>query len=194
MGDPYQGGPYPACSSDFTFSYCHATRYQLGYGSRCGACGTVWDLLPAADQDDLDQLTGRLPPSPHSASPLREGTLMNEDALLRALQDARLRKEEAEHDIRILLAYARELLTPRPYRLIDLARAAGLSISGVRTAYTGSDIEHAARILMPASGQPRRDDRHIATAVAALLASRKPGPGPSPAEPAARVVPPVRSA
>ncbi len=61
---------------------------------------------------------------------------MSHDALLTALKDARRRKDEADHDIRVLLAYARELTAPRPYRLADLADAAGISVSGVRTAYT----------------------------------------------------------
>ena len=56
-------------------------------------------------------------------------------------------------DIRILLAYARELATPRPYRLADLADATGKSISGVRTAYTGHDVRH--RPAPPAGHQPR---------------------------------------
>ncbi|GAA2756179.1 hypothetical protein GCM10009872_15390 [Actinopolymorpha rutila] len=34
-----------------------------------------------------------------------------------------------------MLAYGREFVHPRPYRLIDLASAAGMAVSGVRTAY-----------------------------------------------------------
>jgi|ERR1039457_662458 AraC-like DNA-binding protein len=69
------------------------------------------------------------------------------DPLLAALQDARHRRDQADRDIRILLAYARELTSPRPYRLTDLATAAGMSISGVRTAYTQTDIDRARQIL-----------------------------------------------
>ncbi len=58
------------------------------------------------------------------------------DPVLAALRAARARRDQADTDIRILLAYARELATPRPYRLADLADATGMSISGVRTAYT----------------------------------------------------------
>ena len=54
-------------------------------------------------------------------------------------------------DIRILLAYARELATPRPYRLADLADATGKSLSGVRTAYTGHDVSIARRIIQDIS-------------------------------------------
>ena len=57
-----------------------------------------------------------------------------------ALADARQRKEQAAQDMRLLLAYAREFAFPCPYRLADLAKAGGMSISGIRTAYTPADI------------------------------------------------------
>lgn len=69
------------------------------------------------------------------------------DPVLAALADARTRRDQAREDIRILLAYARELTRPRPYRLADLAEAAGMSISGVRTAYTSQHIQNAQRLL-----------------------------------------------
>ena len=68
------------------------------------------------------------------------------DPLLAALADARERKQRADHDMRLLLAYAREHVQPRPYRLADLAQAAGISISRVRIAYTQADIDQAARL------------------------------------------------
>jgi hypothetical protein len=70
-----------------------------------------------------------------------------DDPVLAALRAARARRDQADRDIRILLAYARELTTPRPYRLADLAEATGKSISGIRTAYTATDIDAARRIL-----------------------------------------------
>jgi hypothetical protein len=55
--------------------------------------------------------------------------------------------------MRLLIAYAREYIRPRPYRLEDLAVAAGMSISGVRTAYDDDEIEQVAEL----TGQrPRR--------------------------------------
>ena len=69
------------------------------------------------------------------------------DPVLAALRAARDRRDQADRDIRILLAYARELATPRPYRLADLAEATGRSISGIRTAYTTADVDAARRIL-----------------------------------------------
>ena len=71
----------------------------------------------------------------------------DDDPALAALRAARARRDQADRDIRILLAYARELATPRPYRLADLARATGKSISGTRTAYSPADIDTARRIL-----------------------------------------------
>ena len=76
------------------------------------------------------------------------------DPVLAALRDARHRRDQADRDIRILLAYAREIVTPRPYKLADLAQATGKSISGVRTAYTPADVD-TARHLLQAPGPPQ---------------------------------------
>ena len=89
---------------------------------------------------------------------------MTEDALLAALADARRRKDQADRDIRLLLAYAREIAAPRPYRLADLAQAAGMSISGIRAAYTPGDVQRAARLL---DGTALR---HLQAAITILLA------------------------
>ncbi len=86
-----------------------------------------------------------------------------EDPLLAALADAKRRKEQADQQIRLLLAYAREHAQPRPYRLADLAKAAGMSVSGVRTAYTQADIEQAAAL----TGGAR--SRHLAAVIVSLL-------------------------
>ncbi len=91
--------------------------------------------------------------------------LQASDPVLAALRDARNRRDQADRDIRILLAYARELTAPRPYRLADLAAAAGMSISGVRVAYTHRDVEQARRILQAVSpaqdaAQYHRDGTH----------------------------------
>ena len=69
------------------------------------------------------------------------------DPVLAALRAARDRRDQADRDIRILLAYARELTAPRPYRLADLAAATGKSISGIRTAYTDQDVDIARHIV-----------------------------------------------
>jgi len=90
---------------------------------------------------------------------------MTSDPLIIALRDARQRKQAADRDLRLLLAYAREVVRPRPYRLADLAQAAGMSPSGVRTAYTQAHIEQAARL----TGGAR--SRHLATVIVSLLVS-----------------------
>ena len=79
-----------------------------------------------------------------------------EDPLLSSLAQARDRMLAAERDLRLLLAYAREFAEPRPYRLNDLAQAAGMSISGIRTAYDDDEITQVAEMT---GLQPRRSPR-----------------------------------
>ena len=79
-----------------------------------------------------------------------------EDPLLTSLAHARDRMLAAERDLRLLLAYAREFAEPRPYRLDDLAQAAGMSISGIRTAYDDDEITQVAEMT---GLQPRRSPR-----------------------------------
>jgi hypothetical protein len=87
---------------------------------------------------------------------------MSADPLLAALEDARQRRCQADREIRLLLAYARECVTPRPYRLADLADAAGMSISGVRTAYTITDH---AEVITATSGTLRDQRTEMVTAL-----------------------------
>src|SRR5262249_50727441 len=108
------------------------------------------------------------------ASRRQRGHGMTSDSLLAALADARHRKEQADRDIRLLLAYARELAAPRPYRLADLAHAAGMSISGVRIAYTPGDIQQATSLI--AAGRPPGGGWNIPACVAALLATGQRAP------------------
>jgi hypothetical protein len=81
---------------------------------------------------------------------------MTGDVLRAALADARQREEQASYEIRLLVAYAREVVQPRPYRLADLAQAAGMSISGVRTAYSAADVETVTALL----AAPRAESEH----------------------------------
>ena len=62
------------------------------------------------------------------------------DPLLGEIAAARNAMLAAEVRMRLLIAYGREFTRPRPYRLEDLARAAGMSISGVRTAYADAEV------------------------------------------------------
>jgi hypothetical protein len=70
-----------------------------------------------------------------------------EDPLLSMLERLRAQRLRLEQDMRLLIAYGRRFTHPRPYKLIDLANAAGMSISGVRTAYDAEEIDQAAEIL-----------------------------------------------
>jgi hypothetical protein len=81
------------------------------------------------------------------------------DPLLTTLAGLRRQRLELEAATRRLLAYGREFSRPRPYRLIDLADAAGMSISGIRTAYDQDDIRQvqAATGLAPNADTPRRE-------------------------------------
>jgi hypothetical protein len=62
------------------------------------------------------------------------------DPLLTTLAGLRRQRHDLDAAIRRLLAYGREFTRPRPYTLADLADAAGMSISGVRTAYDADEI------------------------------------------------------
>jgi hypothetical protein len=75
---------------------------------------------------------------------LQEGGIDPLLSTLAGLSEQRLRLEA---DMRLLMAYARCFIQPRPYKLIDLARAAGLSISGVRIAFNDDEVAQAAEIL-----------------------------------------------
>ncbi|MER5650252.1 hypothetical protein [Streptosporangium sp. NPDC002524] len=77
------------------------------------------------------------------------------EPLLSAIAAARRRKEQAEEEIRLLVAYGREFTRPRPYTLAELAAAAGMSISGVRTAYDHGQVAAVAVAI----GRPGRDWR-----------------------------------
>jgi len=77
------------------------------------------------------------------------------DPLLTTLAGLRRQRHDLDAAMRRLLAYGREFTRPRPYRLADLADAAGMSISGVRTAYDGEEIARVADAtgLKPAASQ-----------------------------------------
>jgi len=71
----------------------------------------------------------------------------DEDPLLSVLSDLRQQRLRLEAEMRMLIAYGRRFTHPRPYKLIDLANAAGMSISGVRTAYEEEEIDQVTEVL-----------------------------------------------
>ena len=84
------------------------------------------------------------------------------DPLLATLSGLRAQRLRLEADMRLLIAYARRFTHPRPYKLIDLAEAAGMSISGVRIAYDAEELDQLAKLLgrppFPAPGGEARPD------------------------------------
>ena len=80
------------------------------------------------------------------------------DPLLSTLAHLRQERLRLEEDMRLLIAYGRRFTHPRPYKLIDLANAAGMSISGVRTAYDDEEIGQATQILARPPVQPAGSD------------------------------------
>jgi hypothetical protein len=81
------------------------------------------------------------------------------DPLLTTLAGLRRQRHDLDAAMRRLLAYGREFTRPRPYKLADLADAAGMSISGVRTAYDAEEIAQVADAtgLKPSASQSASD-------------------------------------
>lgn len=69
------------------------------------------------------------------------------DPLLSTLERLQEQLLQVETDMRLLIAYGRRFTHPQPYKLIDLARASGKSISGARIAYDDDEIAQATEIL-----------------------------------------------
>lgn len=104
------------------------------------------DDLASADEPAVEDEIVRLREG--AATELRNASdLEGRDPVLLALYAAWQRRLAAEQDMRRLIAYAREFVRPRPYKLIDLARSCGMSISGIRTAYAQDEIDEVSRAL-----------------------------------------------
>jgi hypothetical protein len=58
------------------------------------------------------------------------------DPLLFKLWELGQARLQIEAQLRRLIAYGRQFVEPEPYKLSDLARSAGMSISGVRSTYS----------------------------------------------------------
>ncbi|MGX6601554.1 hypothetical protein ACWKSP_05370 [Micromonosporaceae bacterium Da 78-11] len=107
---------------------------------------SIWHPLPveAADPELVDAAIRDevLADRARVASQLqRAWDEVGADPLLAALAAAHRRRAADEAVIRQLIAYGREFVRPRPYVLAELAKAAGLSASGARTAYDHHDID-----------------------------------------------------
>lgn len=67
--------------------------------------------------------------------------LLDELRRLRAIRDA------VDTHMRVLVAFGRQFVHPRPYTLRALADAAGISISGIRTYTTARHVEYVRDVL-----------------------------------------------
>ena len=105
------------------------------------------DQLDAAEQD-LDQLRSQ---QVWQMEVAWDGGV---DPVLAQLAALRRRQLAAERHMRLLLAYAREFVGPRPYPLAALAEASGMSISGVRTAYDEDEVAEVAQVTGARRRQP----------------------------------------
>jgi hypothetical protein len=119
----------------------------------CKDLAAILRPVPAGEGDASDAAVERArweqrQPAENLWSAWEEGSV---DPLLSQVRKARQRRLQAEQDLRSLIAYAREFMHPRPYRLIDMAEAAGLSVSGVRINYDGDDVKLVAELLRGAS-------------------------------------------
>jgi len=69
------------------------------------------------------------------------------DPLLATLASLRAERLRLEAKMRLLIAYARRFTHPRPYKLIDLAASAGMSISVARIAYDDEELSQLTEML-----------------------------------------------
>jgi hypothetical protein len=70
--------------------------------------------------------------------------------LLEHLAQLRRHRDAVDAQMRHLVAYAREYVKPRPYRLADLADAVGLSTSGLRLYYGPDHVAAVGHLLADA--------------------------------------------
>ncbi len=92
------------------------------------------------------------------ATVVDKSDVASSDPVLAALADAHARRMKAEEEIRLLLAYARRFVYPHPYTFGELASAAGMSVSGVRTAYGSQDVDKVAAATGLAPVAPDGED------------------------------------
>ncbi|MBE3014317.1 hypothetical protein IL992_34850 [Microbispora sp. NEAU-D428] len=107
---------------------------------------------PQSDEEDWKEYQFRLQQTKQARDDLeaRFRSIQLEqdgDPVLARLQELEQQRRQAVEETRAILAYAREFVRPEPYRLQALAKAAGMSISGVRSTYDHKHIEVVANRL-----------------------------------------------
>jgi hypothetical protein len=143
--------------------------YFMAAHDICADIAAVLNPMPAPadeDQDDWGPAASAVwDEREEEASQLRlaweQGGI---DPLLSTLTGLRARRLQLEADMRLLIAYARRFTHPRPYKLIDLAEAAGMSISGVRIAYDHEEVAQLTELLGRAPVPPSGEDSQRAAA------------------------------
>ncbi len=132
----------------------------------CADIAALLNPIPApvvgGDESDDDSHAHAVDEAEREREDMAEGLRMSwaeedVDPLLSTLTDLRNRRLQLEADMRLLIAYGRCFTHPRPYKLIDLANAAGMSVSGIRTAYDTDEIDQATEILqrLPTTTPPQ---------------------------------------
>jgi Uncharacterized protein family UPF0016 len=158
-------------SSDLNCNFCNSgvSMTCMAAHDICTDIAAVLNPMPAPADSGEDEGWGEataaaMQERDDEADQLRlaweEGCI---DPLLSTLAGLRAQRLRLEADTRLLIAYARRFTHPRPYKLIDLAEAAGMSISGARIAYDDDELDQLAELLgrppVPSAGD---DGRRIA--------------------------------
>ena len=118
----------------------------------CADIAALLNPIPGPEDRDDESYGNMVDATWQEREEMAEGLRMSwaeedVDPLLSTLTSLRNRRLQLEADMRLLIAYGRCFTHPRPYKLIDLANAAGMSISGIRTAYDTDEIDQAAEFL-----------------------------------------------
>ncbi|MFE0062654.1 glycosyltransferase family 4 protein [Streptomyces sp. NPDC059003] len=95
-----------------------------------GSPGEAYAALRAEQLQQWQQVVGEL----------RQIRAWGEDPLLHALETAHRRRTQLEEDIRLLITLGREFVSPRPYDVSALARAAGMTQYLAKKAYGAEEI------------------------------------------------------
>jgi hypothetical protein len=131
------------------FDRIAALVYPIDFDTATARTGTP-DEDADADHARADHYEAVLAARADFAENLRRAADADVDPLLAAIEQFAAARDAADAKVRHLIAYAREFLPKRSYTLEELARAAGMSTSGVDTAY----------------GRPRTTENPVIRAVA----------------------------
>uniref|UniRef100_UPI003F492C2C hypothetical protein n=1 Tax=Actinokineospora sp. CA-119265 TaxID=3239890 RepID=UPI003F492C2C len=131
--------------------------FMVKRGILSDVCSIVHPLPDIPDEDSTPEEVLDATATEYTAAEVNREVLLGQltvaweesdvDPLLAEIASAREEIRAAEQRLKRLIAYGREFVEPRPYTLDSLAQAAGMSVSGVRTAYDDEEIYAVARII-----------------------------------------------